>query len=86
MEMRGYGMDAEKLKQIIQDCCNDISFVYNGKPSGIAPEVYDSIPTYTVWYGEDTKIYHDAEDVMTDKFYSGMSLAALADKIQFNIE
>lgn len=78
-------MNADKLKQIIQDCCNDISFRYNGKLSGITPEVHDSVPTYTAWHGKDTKTYQDIEDVMADKFYSGMSLMDLADKIQFNI-
>ena len=76
-------MKKQELKNIIADCCNDVIFTYNGKKSGVTSEVHDSIPTFQVWHGSETKEYSNADDVMNDKFYSGKSLNELSDEIEF---
>lgn len=76
-------MSANELKKIISDCCNDVTFSYNGMDSGVTSEMKDYIPTFQVWHGESTKEYNDVEKVMSDKFYSGKSLNELADVVKF---
>lgn len=78
-------MKKDELKQIIADCCNDIVFSYNNKPSGITSEVVDYIPTFQAWHGEDTREYGSIDDVMNDPFYSGKSLNDLAEKIDIDV-
>lgn len=78
-------MSKTTIKDILKDCCNDIVFSYNDKPSGITSTVKDYKPTYQVWHGEDTKEYDDIDILMADKFYSGKSLNDLADAIEFDI-
>jgi len=76
-------MTKQDLKNIISDCCNDVIFTYNGKKSGITSEVHDSIPTFQVWHGSETKEYDNVDDVMNDKFYSGKSVNDLIGSIDF---
>ena len=78
-------MNKDELKQIISDCCNDIVFSYNNMPSGVTSEVENSIPTFQVWHGEDTREYGNIDAVMNDPFYSGKSLNDLAEKIDIDV-
>ena len=64
-------MNKDELRQILSECCNDISFFYKGLASGVTVEVRDYIPTYQAWHGNDTKEYDNVDEVMNDKFYSG---------------
>lgn len=77
-------MTIQKLKNIIADCCNDVLFTYNGKKSGVTSEVHDSIPTFQVWHGSETKEYDNVDDVVNDKFYSGKSIKDLLPDIEFS--
>ena len=76
-------MTVQKLKNIISDCCNDVLFTYNGKQSGVTSEVHDSIPTFQIWYGSETKEYDNVDDVIYDKFFDGKSIKDLLDSIEF---
>ncbi len=78
-------MKSDDLKKIISDCCNDITFSYLGKPSGVTSEVHDHKPTFQVWHGDDTKTYQDVDDLIEDKFYSGKSINDLAEVVEFNV-
>ena len=78
-------MNKAELKEIIAACCNDIVFIYNHKKSGVTSEVHDSIPTFQVWYGEDTKEYFDVETVMEDRFFGGKSLNDLVGVVRFTV-
>lgn len=73
--------NADKIKQIIADCANDVYFTYNGKMSGVTSEVADSIPKFQAWHGDDIKYYDNADDVMSDPFYSGKSLNEITKEI-----
>lgn len=73
-------MTKAELKKIIADCCNDVTFTYLGKPSGITAEVHNYIPTFQVWHGNEIKEYKTADEVMNDPFYSGKTLNELADE------
>lgn len=72
-----------ELRQIILDCCNDITFVCDGKPSGITSTVSNYIPTFMVWYGNDGKAYSDVDELMNDHFFGGASLNELCETIDF---
>lgn len=73
----------QKLRTIIAECCNDVIFTYNGKQSGVTSEVHNSIPTFQVWHGSETKEYDNVDDVMNDKFYGGKSINDLLDDVEF---
>lgn len=78
-------MNSNKLRKIISECCNDIVFFYQGKPSGITSEVHNFVPTFQVWHGDEIKEYDNIDDVMTDTFYSGKSLTDIAKEVEFDI-
>jgi len=76
-------MNRAELKEIISECCNDVLFVHNGKQSGITSEVKDSVPTFQVWHGSETKEYSEIDNLLSDKFYSGKSIDDLIGKTEF---
>lgn len=76
-------MNRSELKKVIAECCNDVVFVYNGKKSGVTAEVHDSVPTFQVWHGNDTKEFSDVDVLMSDKFFSGKSIDELSEKVDF---
>ena len=76
-------MNRSELKQVIQDCCNDVLFTYNNKRSGITSEVKDYVPTFYAWHGSETKDYSSVDDLMKDRFFSDNSLDNLIGKIEF---
>ena len=79
---RKYMNKAELQRQIGEDY-NDMSFVYNGKPAGVTSTVTNYVPTFQVWYGENTKTYGTIDEVMNDKFYDGKSIADLSEIVEF---
>lgn len=76
-------MNANELRYEIEGKVADVSFVYNGKNAGIFPEVHDSIPTYVVCFGDEEKVYSDIDEVMSDKFFDGKSLAEIAEIVEY---
>lgn len=76
-------MTKAKLKQIIEGCCNDVLFTYNGKNAGITSEVKNYVPTFQAWYGSNTKSYTSVDDAMADKFYCGRSIDELLGEVEF---
>lgn len=78
-------MNKNELKQVIADCCNDITFFYNGKKSGVTSEVENYVPTFQAWHGNSVKSYADVEEVMKDQFYGGKSLSDLADVVKISV-
>lgn len=73
------------MQQILQECCNNVVFIYNGKKSGITAEVKDYKPTYHVWHGSMEKAYSTVDELMSDKFFSGKSIADLIGEIDWEI-
>ncbi len=76
-------MNADELREEISDQCNDVSFVYHGKSAGIFPEVHHSIPTFLVCFGDKEREYSDIDEVMSDKFFDGKSLAEIAEIVDY---
>ena len=76
-------MKIDDIRKAISECVNDVTFEYNGKKSGITPEVHDSVPTFQVWHGSEIKEYDNIDDVMNDKFYSGKSISDLVGIVDF---
>ena len=60
-----------------------MSFIYNGKQSGVTSEVRDYIPTFTMWYGEKEREYSEIDEVMGDKFFDGKSLEEIAEIVEY---
>jgi hypothetical protein len=78
-------MKIDDFIRIINDCCNDVSFSFNGKSAGIIPEVNNYKKTYHVWHGDKTKDYSNVDDVMKDDFFDGCSLREIYSKVQLQI-
>lgn len=76
-------MSADELRQELVYEWNDVEFIYNGKRGGITSEVHNSIPTFYVWHGDKEKKYSDIDEVMSDKFFDGKSLAEIAEIAEY---
>lgn len=76
-------MSADEIRHELVYEWNDIEFIYNGKRSGVTSEVRDYIPTFTMWYGDKEKEYSDIDEVMSDKFFDGKSLAEIAEIVKY---
>lgn len=77
-------MNKENLRDIILECCNDVTFVYNGKKSGVTSTVKNYEPTFHAWHGDFTKDYKDIDSLMNDNIYSGKSINDLVDEVTIN--
>lgn len=71
-------MSYDRLRQILSDCCNDVTFSLNGIKCGIFPSVKDSKASYSVWYGDNNAIFDNLDDLLQSNFFGGMSLKAIA--------
>lgn len=78
-------MNKDELRQILSECCNDISFSYKGLPSGVTSEIHNYVATYQAWHGDDVKEYDNVDEVMNDKFYSGKSLNGLVKEVEIDV-
>lgn len=78
-------MTAKELKKIISSCMDEIYFSYNGKSAGACAEVTSYKPTFTLWYGNDTKEFDNIDDVMSSRFFDGKSLNELANVVEIEI-
>lgn len=76
-------MSADRLRQILIDCCNDVTFSVNGVSCGIFPSVDDSKATYSAWYGDQNKLFYDVDDLMSSDFFGGIALNDIASKIEY---
>lgn len=76
-------MKLDNLKQIISECCNDVIFVYNGLESGVTSEVHNSVPIFQVWHGTQVREYFSVDTLISDKFFSGKSIADLIGQVDF---
>ncbi len=70
---------------ILNDCCNDVTFSFDGKPAGIMPEVENYKKNYHVWFGDKTKDYPSAETLMNDKFFNGRALKEIFSKLDIAV-
>ena len=71
-------MMADKIKNRISECCSHFTFDYNGKECGVDPF---SDNKFDMWCGDEVVTVGSIDKVMNDKFYDGMSLTEIADKI-----
>lgn len=78
-------MKLNELKELLDDCCNDFSFVVDGKTSGIIPEVSNYKKTYHVWYGSQIADFHELMDVLSFPFFGGKTLSSLCESLDFQI-
>lgn len=75
-------MTVDVLTSTIQNCVNDIVFVYNGKQSGVTSTVNNYQPIFQAWYGDEVKEYDDVDVLLKDKFYGGSSLLDLVGNVE----
>jgi hypothetical protein len=80
---RRYAMTQAEMKQIIQDCCNDVLFTYNQKSSGFTSDVKNYVTTFHAWHGTETKDYSSVNDLMSDPFFGGKSINELIGEVEF---
>lgn len=78
-------MKFDAFISLINDCCNDIAFSFQGKSAGIIPEVENYAKIFHMWYGEKEKDYSNMEDLITDKFFDGQSIKDIYNKISIEV-
>lgn len=76
-------MNVEELRYEMAEKIEDVSFVYNGKNSGVMPMFDGTAPSFLAWYGDKEKEYSDIDDLMSDKFFDGKSLAEIAEIVEY---
>lgn len=76
-------MKRNELKDLLYDCCHDLSFTVDGKPAGVMPEVTNYKKIYHMWFGTATKDLYDLTDVLSVPFFGGKSLDSLCDSLNF---
>ena len=69
----------------LNDCCNDITFIYNGQNSGIMPEVADFKKTYHMWYGDKDQKYSSVDDLMSYPFFGGQTLRGIFSTVDIRV-
>lgn len=76
-------MSADELRYEIEGKIEDVSFIYNGKTSGIIPK-FDRLPhKFFMWYGDKEKEYSNIDELMADKFFDGKSLEEIAEIVTY---
>lgn len=78
-------MTEKELRKIISSCMDEIYFFYNGKSAGVCVVVHNYKPTFTLWYGDETKDFDNINDIMGSKFFDGKSLSELVDIVKIEI-
>lgn len=76
-------MNADELRNELVHEWNDVEFIYNGKQAGVTSEVHNYTPTFSMWYGNKEKEFSDIDEVMSDKFFDGKSLAEIAEIVEY---
>ena len=76
-------MNEADLRRMIGECCTDVLFEYNGKPSGVTAEVHEYVPTFQVWHGDAVREYDNVDTLMHDPFFSGKSMHDLMNEVEF---
>ncbi len=74
-------MTRQVLKEEILSLTRDIQFEYKGVNGLIMPYSDDD---FMLCYGDNSKSYTNIDDVMSDKFFDGMSLNELCDVVDFD--
>ena len=72
-----------ELREIIEDCCNDVVFRLMDIECGVTSEVYDSKPIFQSWCGERIKEYDNIDELLNDEFFEGKSLVQLVNIVAF---
>jgi len=56
-------------------------FEYKNKKCGIEPITENSITTYCMWYGDDSRNYKDIKTLLSDKFFDGKTILEIFPEI-----
>lgn len=78
-------MTFQELVDVIKDCLDDVVFNYNNKYCSVTSIVIDSIPIFTLRFGDFTKQFNDAEQLVNDKFFNGKSLKDIFNTIKIEL-
>jgi len=70
-------MDTTGIKRILDDCCNDLSFMVSESHCGVMPQVSNSKKEYLLWCGDNETICEDSETAMKKRWFMGMNLFEL---------
>lgn len=78
-------MTEEKLISLLNDSCNDIYFIYNGKNGGVTSEVHNYKRTYHAWYGEKIVDYTSLDEILESTLFGGKKLLELVGDIDIEV-
>lgn len=76
-------MNAQKLKDRINQLCTHVTFDYNGKSCGVDPL---STSEFDMWYGDESITLDSIDEVMNKPFFDGKALKDIVDKVEFITE
>lgn len=79
-------MNSDKLIEILNDCCNDITFSFRGKKCGVFPEVENYKKKYHVLFRENVREFSSVDEMMKDPFFDGLCLLDICDEAEITIE
>lgn len=74
-------MKPKDLKELILSLTQDVVFEYDGAVACINPWNEAKIE---VGYDDNTKTYHNIDDVMNDPFYHGKSLQEISEQLSID--
>lgn len=66
-----------KLKNSVLGDGSDAFFTYMGKQCGLALEVKDDSPLFTVWYGDQYHDHQSFDEAINDELFDGHSISDL---------
>lgn len=75
-------MTATEIKEYLDQMTSHITFTYNNENCGVDPISRDK--RYDMWYGDRVYTAKTVDEVMNIKFFNGMSLNEIADKIDLD--
>lgn len=74
-------MKTKQFRNILDECCNDVTFSLDTKKAGIFPEVINGTRIYHVCYGDAEKEYTSLDVLMSDPFFDGHSIQSAYKRI-----
>ena len=78
-------MKLQQLKDYLDDYSIDFNFEVNNKESGIETVVDNYVPTFTLWYGDKYKDFHQKEDMIKYPIFDGKSLEQLLPTLDIEV-
>ena len=81
-----FRMNIKEVLDVINECINDVVFDFNGEVCAVTSVVKNYVPTFTLWYGDKSKNFGNAEDLVNYDFFDGKSLTEIIETVEIRFE